>query len=379
MKEQYRHDRELKKLWLRQLQLEYDDICWSYGLQLKMPVFEISEAKNELGAWCQETRTLRLSSQLIRNHAWSVTIQVLKHEMAHQLCSEGTSLSKKGHGENFQRACGLLGVLMEFRASGTLLPEAVEEISSGLQLTEQGRRCIVKIEKLLALAGSANEHEANLAMQKANKLIEKYNINSLKSGKEQSYASHIIDEKKKQIATYQRHLCRIVQDFFFVKVVMASLYDPLRNETYKTIEILGTRENVIVAEYCYSFLDKKLHSLWQQNRKRFSGVTKTEKNSYFLGLLRGVYEKLQEQRQKNRSFGKSSNTDRDLVCTSDPGLDDFVGMRFPRLQRRKTAGRGTKIYRSTFNEGQETGKKITLNKGLSGDRVDSGKYLTLRC
>jgi len=376
MKGQYLHDRELKRLWLRQLQLEYDDICWSYSLQLQVPVFEISEAQNELGAWCPETRTLRLSSQLIRNYAWSITLQVLKHEMAHQLCSEGTSSCKKGHGANFQKACELLGVLVEFRSPGTLLPQTVEEFASVLQLTEQGRRCIAKVEKLLALAGSANEHEANLAMQKANELIEKYNINSLQSGKEQNYASHIIDEKKKQIATYKRHLVQIIQDFFFVRVVIAGLYDPLRNQTYKTIELLGTRENVIVAEYCYSFLNNKLHSLWQQNRKRFVGVTKTEKNSYFLGVLRGFYENLQEQQQKNRSVGESMQTGRDLVCKSDPGLDEFVGMRFPRLKRRKTSGRGIKVYSNTFNEGQETGKKITLNKGLSGTRVHSGKYLT---
>lgn len=375
MKEEYWQGTELQRLWLQQLQLEYEDICWSYGLKLKIPVLEISNATNELGAWLPETRTIRLSSHLIVHHAWSITLQVLKHEMAHQLCSEGPVAGKNGHGVDFQKSCELLGVLREFRKPGTLLPEAIEELAAGLQVTEQGRRCINKVEKLLALAGSANEHESTLAMQKANELIEKYNIDNLKPESGQRYASHSIDGKKKRIATYQRHLCRIIQDFFYVRVVMASLYDPMRNETFKTIELLGTKENVIIAEYCYSFLDRKLHSLWLQNKNRFLGVTKTEKNSYFLGLLRGIYENLEQQRQGSMGLGKIAKADGDLICTSDAGLDEFVGMSFPRLKKRKTSSRGVKIYSSTFYEGQETGKKIELTKGLSEEQEGSRKYL----
>lgn len=367
---------DLQRLWLQQLQLEYDDICWSYGIKMNAPVFEISDSKHKLGVWLPETRTIRLSSHLVLHHSWSITLQVLKHEMAHQLCSEFFTAAKNGHGEDFQNACELLGVLKEFRRAGTLLPEVVEEVASGLQVTEQGRKCIAKVEKLLALAGSANEHEATLAMQKANELIAKYNISSLHAGNEQSYASHIIDGKKKRIASYQRHLCRILQDFFFVRVVMSSLYDPLRNETYKTIELLGTRENVIIAEYCYSFLDGKLHSLWSKNRKRFAGVTKTEKNSYFLGLLRGVSDNLLAQQQGKLGTPKVSNTAGELTVSPEKGLNAFVEMRFPRLRKRSSSGKGVKIYRNTFNEGQQTGKNIAINKGLYQEKTQSGRYLT---
>jgi hypothetical protein len=372
----YWQESDLQRLWLQQLQLEYDDICWSYGLQLRAPVFEICATKHQLGSWQPTTRTLRLSSHLIVNHSWSITLQVLKHEMAHQLCSELFADSNGVHGEAFQKACEILGVIREFRCAGTLLPKAVAEIASGSQVTERGRKCIAKVEKLLALAGSSNEHEASLAMRKANDLIQKYNINSLANGQSQSYGSYIIDRKKKRIATYQRHICRILQEFFYVRVVMSSLYDPLRNEIYKTIELLGTQENVVIAEYCYSFLDNQLNSLWSQNRKRFSGSTKTEKNSYFLGLLRGVYDTLQAQQNTNIPGYEAPAQAGDLISIDDKKLDEFVSMKFPRLKKRKASGRGVKVYRNTFNEGQETGKSIVLSKGISGENTQSGKFLS---
>ena len=375
MKMDYQNS-ELQRLWLKQLQLEYDEICWSYGVQLKPPIWEISSTKKELGSWQQATRTIRLSSHLICNHSWAITLQVLKHEMAHQVCSELFADKTHGHGKEFQKACELLGVIFEFRRPGTLMPEIVEEVSSGSQVTERGRKCIAKVEKLLALAGSVNEHEASLAMQKANELIKKYNIVSMEEGREQDYGSFVIDKKKKVIATYQRHISRILQDFFYVRIVMSSLYDPLQNDTYKTIEILGTRENVVIAEYCYSFLENQLHSLWARNRSRFPGSTKTEKNSYFLGLLRGVYDTLLSQRNIHSAEKVVPVHTTDLLCIDEKKLDEFVGMRFPRLRKRKAGGRGIKVYQNTFVEGQETGKTIVLSKGLSGEKIQSGKYLS---
>ncbi len=159
---------------------------------------------------------------------------------------------------------------------------------------------MAKVEKLLALSQSSNEHEAALAMQKANDLIEKYHIQELGFDQEYRYGFGIIDRKRKRIESYQRRICTILHDFFFVRVVLSSLYDPLCNDTYKTIELLGTKENVAIAEYCYHFLENRLASLWSLNRKRFKGTTRTEKNSYYLGLLRGFYQKLQEQKRRKQ-------------------------------------------------------------------------------
>ena len=353
---------KLQHLWLQQLGLEFEEICLTYGLQLKLPVFEISDAEKELGAWCASTRTLRLSYYLIVNYSWSVTQQVLKHEMAHQLCSEHFCSVGAPHGDAFQQACELLGVLPEYRRPGTVVVEIVEQAIGGSKISERGRECMARVQKLLALSQSSNEHEAALAMQKANDLIEKYHIRELGNAEEHRYGFGIIDRKRKRIESYQRRICTILHDFFFVRVVLSSLYDPMSNDTFKTIELLGTKENVTIAEYCYHFLENRLASLWSLNRHRFKGSARTEKNSYYLGLLRGFYQKLQEQKQ-----GKEDSPMRpqmgDLVVAEEKRLENFVGLRFPRLK--KISRSGVKIYGSTYNEGMETGKTITFAEGLT--------------
>lgn len=363
---------KLQYLWLQQLQLEFEEICMMYGLHLRLPVFEISDAKKELGAWCADTRTLRLSRHLIVNYSWSVTMQVLKHEMAHQLCSEKFRTVDAPHGDAFQHACELLGVLPEYRRPGTMVVEIVEQAIGGSKISERGRECMAKVQKLLALSQSSNEHEAALAMQKANDLIEKYHIQELGNDEKYRYGFGIINRKRKRIESYQRRICTILHDYFFVRVVLSSLYDPLRNDTYKTIELLGTKENVTIAEYCYHFLENRLASLWSLNRYRFKGSTRTEKNSYYLGLLRGFYQKLQEQKKGNEDLGIEPQVG-DLVVAEEKRLDIFVGMRFPRL--RKASKSGVKVYGGTYNEGVETGKTITFTEGLTGTSKTFGGLL----
>ena len=194
----------------------------------------------------------------------------------------------------------------------------------------------------------SNEHEAALAMQKANELIEKHHIEELGNDAEYRYGFGIIDRKKKRIESYQRRICTILHDFFLVRVVLASLYDPLRNETYKTIELLGTKENVVIAEYCYFFLENRLASLWSLHKHRFKGSTRTEKNSYYLGLLRGFYQKLQEQKKRKKDFTIEPQLG-DLVVADEKRLENFVGMRFPHL--RKAARSGAKVYRTPTTKG----------------------------
>lgn len=385
MKDNLKVDR-LQHCWLQQLNREFEDICWNYKIDLKPPIFEISDTEKELGGWCSATRTLRLSRQLICNYPWSVTLQVLKHEMAHQLCSEKLPSARimTAHDHTFQEACEMLGVLPEFRRSGTSLVELVDEIITGSEPTERGRKCMVRVKKLLALAESSNEHEAALAIQKANELLEKHNLEGYGLGKEAEnrYTFAVIDRKRKRIESYQRHICLILQEFFFVRVVISNLYDPVRNDTFKTIELLGSRENVTVAEYCYYFLENRLISLWARNRQRFKGSVRTEKISFFLGILRGFYQKLQDQQRTINELQKSkeikekhpNNEMGELIVANEKQLEIFVGIRFPRLK--KTAARESRVYGKTYGEGVETGKTISFTEGLTASDAKSQGFLT---
>lgn len=362
---------QLQQLWLQQLHREFDEICLSHGLALAPPVFEITDTQRAYGTWRPASRTISLSRRLILNHSWSVTVQVLKHEMAHQLCSEWRG-AETAHGEMFQQACNLLGVLPEFRRAGTILPEHVEEIASLSRLSEQGRRCLAKIEKLLALGRSANEHEAALAMEKANALMEKYHMQGLSAGGKPHHAYVVIERKQKRIAGYQRHICSILLEFFLVRVVLSQLYDPAAGDSFKTIELFGTPENTAIAEYCYHFLENRLALLWSQHGRTFTGRIRTEKNSYYLGLLRGFSLQLRARQQARtaRAAEDLPPAAGALIRAEEQRLAEFVGMRYPRL--RKAASRGVKVYGGTYEAGVAMGRKIAFTGGITADNGFGG-------
>ncbi|BCL63116.1 hypothetical protein DGMP_38090 [Desulfomarina profundi] len=366
-----------RPFWCDQLLMEYDNNLWSYNIDLRAPILEISESKGVMGSWNSATRTLTLSSHLISEYPWTVVQQVLKHEMAHQICSELLGSSETGHGADFFKACDLLGVEAEFRGPCSTIVELETSLEGKNTISGSGRKFIDKIEKLLALATSPNEHEAALAMEKATELIDKYGVSAFDLGRKQNFGYILINRKRKRIERYQRDICRILQDFFSVRVVMSTLYDPLLIDSHKVIELLGTKENVAVAEYCYYFLENKLESLWNHNRHRFRGQARREKNSYFLGLLAGFYKKLErsrEQRKRRAEKGYHSGEMERILTVSKNELGRYVSARFPQLRRARRSG--AKVYRNTYSEGVKTGGTITLAKGVSGDSVNSGRLVT---
>ena len=357
-------------LWGRQLLAEFANINWQYGLRLQPPVFEITETERQYGCWQAGTRVIRISTRLITCHSWDITCQILKHEMAHQICSELFRRNDGGHGPLFQQACDLLGLPAPFRLAAGDLPESIEPDPAANQQTEQGRQFIRRIGKLLALAGSTNEHEATLAMEKASQLMARHNLRQVQEDAQSEFTSLIINSRNKRLERWQHKICAILLRFFYVKVVTASLYDPLQDTLHKTIEIFGRQENVTIAEYCYAFLAGQLASLWQQNRTKAAGKGIRARNSYYLGVLQGFYDKLLAQealtarpQAEKRETERAADTEMAvLIQAEETALDRFVGTRFPRLRRR--SGTGAMIYRDTYELGRTDGGRIVLHKGV---------------
>ncbi len=369
---------KLFAFWAQQLHHEFEDICWQYSIRLQAPIIEISRSNTNYGSWKAGTRTLCISSYLITNYSWAVTQNVFKHEIAHQICSEIFHSRETAHGKDFEKACELLGLPEGYRGAGCDLPEHLSLLTKETVFTSGGRKFITKVEKLLALARSANEHEATLAMQKANELVDKYNLACLAAGNESCYYHVIINNKKKQIPSYQRRICSILIEFFYVKVVTSSLYDPHTDQSHKTIEVFGTQENVTLAEYCYHFLENRLAFLWKQNRHKYTGKVRTERTSYYLGVLNGFHKQLSRRRgvasEKKVNSDPAKITDlKALLRVEDTKLDAYVQMRFPRL--RKISRRGLKIYPTTYDEGVESGKALKLSKGISVNDGNRGRLI----
>lgn len=371
-------------VWGRQLLAEFANINWQYGLTLATPVFAITEATTRYGSWHAATRTIGISSRLITGHSWDITCQILKHEMAHQICSELFGDNDGGHGPAFQGACDLLGLPAPYRLAAGDLPESVTPDPAKNQQTEKGRQFIRRLGKLLALAGSNNEHEAAMAMEKASQLMTRHNLQQLLEETQSGFTSLIINTHSQRLETWQHTICSILVGFFHVKVVTASLYAPLQDCQHKTIEIFGRQENVEIAEYAYAFLAGQLASLWQQNRARVGGKGIRARNSYYLGLLRGFYDKLEAQQsradtppaqpEKTAAEHGRQPAITALVLAENRALDHFIGTRFPRLRRR--SGGGAIIFKDTYEQGRSDGKELVMHKGVTDKGHSRGLLLS---
>ncbi len=366
------------RIWTRQLLREFDGICWHNKIKLQLPSFEIIRSKQVMGTWRPSVRTIQISSVLILEYSWQITLNILKHEMAHQICSEIFYCKDMPHGKEFRRACSMLGVSEGYRRAGGDLRENIV-IQEKSALTVQGRKFINKVEKLLALAKSQNEHEAVLAMQKANELIEKYNLGKVTDHEQSPYTYVIINQGKMCIKNYQRHICTILRDFFYIKVVYSFLYDPLNDRECKTIELLGTIENITIAEYCYHFIENKLAALWRLHKHKYQGNAIRAKNSYYLGALKGFYVKLDRQKKNKKTHRAVINstdiqTNKDLLAVEDRRLNDYVVKRFPRLVNCKS--RTALIYTDSFDDGVKAGSKITIHKGVAVHAGNNGRLLS---
>ena len=132
-------------------------------------------------------------------------------------------------------------------------------------------------------------------MEKVQELYVKYNLDRLGERRESKLVYLIIPTKRKRIERYHFLICSILNEHFFVQVIHSSQYDAKDLCDYKVIELLGTQENVLMAEYVYYFLRQQVHTLWERYRSSARKSARA-KSSYILGVLSGFRDKLDSHR-----------------------------------------------------------------------------------
>ncbi|MFM8316144.1 MAG: SprT-like domain-containing protein [Deltaproteobacteria bacterium] len=353
------------RAWTFQLAEDYLQILFAYKIKLKKPVFEIRPLGNRWGQWDPETRTMTFSERLIETHPWNIVLEILKHEMAHQYVTDIFG-SDESHGPLFKQACDKLGVAFWARKAESEL-EALIKLGE-LENNEEESRLLNRVEKLLALATSTNEHEALAAMQKVQQLYVKYNLERVEKNQNVQYLSKIIFTHKKRLERYQYVICSILNEHFFVEVIHSSLYDAKKLSEFKVIEILGTRENVQMAEYVYHFLMNQIEILWKGYQKERHKNPRARR-SFSLGVATGFRDKL-ERHSLELDKKESSKA---LVARQDKELEVFVRSRYPRLVKIQ---HGARVHEAIhYNAGKNRGASLVLHRGVSSATGMLGKLI----
>lgn len=332
---------ELERLALRAARRVYDDLNASlFRRALRPPAFELVHAAGRLGRWVGGARTLELSRALLTDHGWGVLVEVLKHEMAHQFVDEALGVrDEAAHGPEFRRVCQERGI--DARAAG--VPEAPPSTRDHV---------LERVAKLLALAESSNEHEAQAAMSAAQRLMLKHNLEGLVERRETYYEFRHLGEPSGRIPECERMLASILADHFFVEVIWVPVWRPLEGKRGSVLEVCGTRANLELAEYVRAFVMQTGERLWREYRGA-RRVPARERQRFLAGVVTGFRDKLEREQKKNRAAG--------LVWQGDGALHDYLRVRHPhvRYSRHAANTRG-----EAYARGREAGQRLVLQRGL---------------
>lgn len=330
---------ELEAALVRELAQVY---AWEnavrFGRRLTPAVLVISDATSRFGRWVSASRTIEMSRLMVLQRPWHEVVSVLEHEMAHQFVDEVLHVRDENpHGEIFTRVCADRGI--DAKAGGAPVPS-----SSGVELD----RVLDRIRKLLALAGSPNQHEAEQAMRKAHELMLRHNIDSV--GASPDYEVRTLGDPRKRGTRVEGDIVALLAEYFFVRVIRVSVYLPLTGTSGGVYEICGTLPNVEMAAHVYAFLLATAERLWCENRNDARVRSGRDRLAYQSGVIRGFREKLGAERVELRGTG--------LVWRGDRRLDDYYHARHPRIVTRRRSARVSGAHAA----GREAGRTVVLHK-----------------
>jgi len=350
---------ELEAKLLVRLISEWHTVNFTYfNSALRQPVLHLSDTTARLGQWHGELRSLEISRPLVLERPWPEVIEVLKHEVAHQFVDERLAVDESAHGPTFQRICERLGI--DARAAGSPIPAAPDD--------DPASRIVARIRKLLALAQSPNQHEAENAASLARRLMLKFNIEvdqALGAGagasERRRYGYRHLGRPSGRILEHDRRLANILVSFFFVNGVWLPVYRPLEGKRGSVFEICGLEPNLVMAEHVHAFLTSTSQRLWSEYKRDSKRSSNADRQAFLAGVMKGFQTKLAEQSADFQAQG--------LVWVPAPDLGEYYRSRHPKTQfvTRDGARRN-----EAFTEGSRAGRDIVLSQpvasGPSGKR-----------
>ena len=350
----------LEAALVRELRRLYDRVNEErFAGLLARPVFALTDTGRRFGQWTRARRALELSRTLVLTRPWLEVTSVLEHEMAHQFVDEVLGVrGESPHGPTFQRVCAERGI--DARAAGA-------PVASTIEIED---RALDKIRKLLALAGSSNQHEAEIAMRRAHELMLRHNIeqtaqHAQHAGAHPPYEVRHLGTPSRRANPVEADIVGLLSECFFVEVIRIAIYLPHEGRHAQVYEVMGTRANVEMAAHVFQFLLATADRLWRENRRDARVRSGRDRLAYQSGVIRGFRDKLLAERRQLEGTG--------LVWVGDGALQSFYRARYPRI---RTVRRSIRISRAHV-AGREAGRNVVLHKPVTAS-TETAKPRLLR-
>ena len=327
-----------EKIILLELHREFNEIARTRKLKFKLANIQLFDSQTKWGEYDHLAKTISISRNLIQKFAWAHVIGVLKHEMAHQWVYENYPADIQPHGKEFHLACDKLKLQTIYTSSKVELTHE----NPDFHVVDESNPLIEKVKKLMSLATSSNEHEASLAATRVRELYLKYNLEHADLGEKSEVNHLIISTGKKRLSLIEKKIIAMLVEFYFVQVIVVQEFSSKSLTHYQALEVIGLKENALMADYVYHFL-----------LRATKGYPST---SMKLGLLDGFAQKL-----KGHTLVKDEGQ-KSLIVRAEAELEDYVHSYFPRLRSLRSSSR--QISSSDYNHGVTQGQKLNLNKPI---------------
>ncbi|WP_394829260.1 DUF2786 domain-containing protein [Pendulispora albinea] len=353
---------KLETALVRELIAVWKQINASYFRQaLSPPTIELTRSETVLGRWTQGTRTLEISRPLLLAQPWGIVVEVLKHEMAHQYVSEVLGVADETpHGPAFRETCRRHGI--DARAAG--MPERAGASKADPAFTDaREARVVERIARLLALAESPNEHEAQAATLAAQRLMLKYNLESRAVPRD--YGFKHVGKPSGRVGESDRILAMVLGKYFFVEVIWVPVYRPAEGKRGSVLEICGTPSNLAIAEYVHAFLTHTSERLWLEHRRAHGIEQNRDRRTFLSGVMAGFADRLAREASTHKEAG--------LVWVKDGDLHGYFRRRHPYIRNVRYAGNRKN---ETFSHGREAGRRIILRRGVEAPSASGASRLS---
>ena len=216
-----------------------------------------------------------------------------------------------------------------------------------------------KIKKLLALAASDNEHEANTAMRQAMRLMAKHNV----SEEDLRDSEMVIEKFPIYYSTVPKHLRFLlvgIAEAMGAGVVLHPVPPSLKRngrnrgkQHHSTYSVIGLKHDVEYVNYMFEVVSRIVDNKLAKFKKDNYPTSRAENNDYKLGIVLGFCEKLSDANSEIEQ-GKG------LVP-----VDDRVENAYSFFEK----SRGTKLTttRTSYRAGDaHNAGSIDVNKGVRG-------------
>lgn len=203
------------------------------------------------------------------------------------------------------------------------------------------------IKKLFALSTSPNEHEAALAMSKAQDLLTQYNLDiaSINSdnGKGEDDESNLINElvdfDNGKASVWQRSLLHILAINNFCRTI---------NLGNGKVNVLGRKANVRAIVSMYNWLEPQIIRLANQ-----SGYKRSDKSSYVLGIVNALNKRLRDNAEDYKRNNPMSTA---LVVNVQGEVDRYFKSEYPHT----TKSRVSSVNGNAYSHGQGDAGKVSI-------------------